>query len=219
MGTTVEDLINIEPEDISTSTQALFCFCLDTSLSMMGKKIKTINSCMEKFIKDNSEDVFNSNMTNICIVTFGDTEPKVVQKFDNIKNVKFKKLEPNGGTHMAAGIELAINKILEERKKWESRGTTFYKPLLIIMSDGKSDDNLKAIAKKEKQLIEDGKFNVSCVGFDIENDAEAKKDLQMVCPNKKIETADSFNMENYFQRLSRSVSNTSRQFAGPIEDF
>ncbi len=87
------------------------------------------------------------------------------------------------------------------------------------MSDGKSDDNLKMIAKKEKQLIEEGKFNVSCVGFDIENDAQAKKDLQMLCPNKKIETTDSFNMENYFQRLSRSVSNTSRQFAGPIEDF
>lgn len=216
---TIDDLMNIEPENISTSTQALFCFCLDTSLSMMGKKIKTINECMKKFIKDNSEDVFNSNITNICIVAFGGIEPKVIQEFDNIKNITFKKLEPNGGTHMAAGIELAIKKILDERKKWEERGVTFYKPLLIIMSDGKSDDNLNAMSKREKMLIEDGKLNVSCIGFDIENDAEAKKDLQQVCPNKKIETADSFNMENYFQRLSRSVSNTSRQFAGPIEDF
>ena len=216
---TLEELMNIEPEDISTATQAIICFCLDTSLSMLGNRIKTLNSCVERFIKENSSDVFNSNITNVCIVSFGGIKPKLVQKFDNIKNISFTKMVSDGSTHMAAGVKMAINEILSERKKWEDRGTGCYKPILVIMSDGKADDDLRLIAKETTRLISDGKLKTLCVGFDIENDELAKKDLQMFSPNKPIYTANEFSMENFFQELSRSVSNTSRQFAGEIEDF
>lgn len=196
-------------QNVPVLTQALICFCIDTSLSMM-RRIRTINTCLERFIQENSENEFNGNIANICIVSFGGVEPQMIQKFDNIKNIDFKKLTANGGTHMATGIDMAIDKILRERKRLEKRGVSFYKPLLVIISDGGSDDSLTELAKKEKKLIKEDNFDVTCIGYDIENDEQAKLDLQSLSPDEEIRLADSSYIELYFETLTETISSLNK---------
>lgn len=220
MNYTIDELKNIEFEDVAISTQALICLCLDTSYSMrMSGKIDALNKCVRDFIVTNANDIYKSNMINLCIVTFGGEKGKVIQEFKRIDNIEFENLVANGGTAMSSGVTLSLDKIEEEKAKWKERGLKTYKPILIIMSDGKSDEDLSEVVKRENNLIATNKIDAYCVGIGIENDLSAKKDLAKFCPKRKIETTDEFGINDFFERLSRSMSNLSKSFAGEMKGF
>ena len=218
MNYTIEELTNIEIEDIAISTQALVCLCLDTSYSMrMNGKIDALNKCVRDFITTSTNDIYKSNMINLCIVTFGGIQAKVIQNFERIDRIHFEDFIANGGTAMANGVSLALDEIEKEKAKWKERGLRTYKPILIIMSDGKSDDDLSKVVERENKMIATNKIDAYCVGIGIENDISAKKDLAKFCPKRKIETTDEFGINDFFERLSRSMSNLSKSFAGEVK--
>ena len=219
----VDDLIPIEEEDIGSAVQAIVCFCLDTSYSMQGRKIKTLNEVVNNFIAKNREDVFNANMLNLSIVAFGGLEAKTIQEFANIRKVNKQEFVAGGKTHMSDGVEKAINLILNEKQRLNEIGVSTYKPILIIMSDGQPNESIDNVSKRLKELICNKKINVYCVAYNSDADNEQdKKDafatLQTLT-NKKVETANEFSVEELFLKLSRSISNMSRSFAGDIEDL
>ncbi len=218
MNYTIDELKNIEIEDIAISTQALVCFCLDTSYSMqMNGKIGALNKCVRDFITASTNDIYKSNMINLCIVKFGGREAKVVQEFKRIDKIQFEDLKADGGTAMANGVTLALDEIEKEKAKWKERGLKTYKPILIVMSDGKSDEDLSEVVKRENHLVATNKIDAYCVGIGIENDLSAKKDLAKFCPKRKIETTDEFGINDFFERLSRSMTNLSKSFAGEMK--
>lgn len=220
MNYTIDDLTNIEIEDIAISTQALVCLCLDTSYSMkMNGKINSLNKCVRDFITTSTNDIYKSNMINLCIVTFGGTQAKVVQHFEKIDKINFENLIADGGTFMANGVSLALNEIEKEKAKWKERGLRTYKPILIIMSDGESDEDLSAVVERENRMIASNKIDAYCVGIGIEDNISAKRDLAKFCPKRKIETTDEFGINDFFERLSRSMSNLSKSFAGEVKEL
>ena len=220
---TIDDLMPIEEEDIGSAIQAIVCFCLDTSYSMQGKKMNVLNEVVNNFIYKNKNDICNCNMLNLSIVTFGGIEPKIVQNFANIKNVDEQEFRASGGTHMSSGIEIAIDLITKEKQRLSEKGISTYKPILIIMSDGKPDESIDAIGLKLKNLNSKKKINTYCIAYNSDGDSETDKReafaaLQKLT-NKKVETANEFNIDDLFLKLSRSMSNMSRSFAGDIEDI
>ena len=219
----IDDLMPIEEEDIGSAIQAVVCFCLDTSYSMQGKKIKALTEVVNNFILRNKNDICNSNMLNLSIVTFGGIEPKIVQNFANIKSVDEQEFKANGGTHMSDGVKLAISLIKEEKQILSEKGVSTYKPILIIMSDGKPDESIDGISMELKTLSNKKKINTYCIAYNSDNDSEKDKkdalDALQKLTNKRVETANEFNIDDLFLKLSRSMSNMSRSFAGDIEDI
>lgn len=219
----IDDLIPIEDEDIGSAIQAIVCFCLDTSYSMQGQKIRVLNDVVNNFIQKNKNDICNSNMLNLSMVTFGGSESKVVQDFTNIKNVEEQDFKANGGTHMSKGIETAIKLINSEKQRLSGRGVSTYKPILIVMSDGRPDEPIDEVALELKALAKKKKINTYCIAYNSDNDSKQDKEeafaaLQKLT-NKKVETANEFNIDELFLKLSRSMSNLSRSFAGDTEDI
>lgn len=220
---TMDDLQPLQENDIKTKKQAIICFCLDTSYSMQGKKITALNKAINNLISTNREDPYNSDMLDMAIVIFGGIKPKVILPFANVKDVENQKFKAAGGTHMAEGIEMAIELITEEQTKFKEMGTTFYHPILYIMSDGKPDDSIDSVASKIKELINNKKLKTFCVAYNNDDDSEQNKKAALETleklTNEEVITSNDIDIDELFLNLSRSMSEVSRSFAGEVEDF
>lgn len=205
---------------IAVAKQFLVCLCLDTSYSMLdNNKIGKLNNCVKNFIETNVKDPYNASSLNICIVTYGGDKAKVIQEFTNVKKIDYKDLSPSGATAMGDGVKLALDKIMAERAFYKKMGVQMHKPILLIMSDGRSTDDIDEALEYEKNLLDQHKVSVSCIGIGIENDKEAIEELKLFSPkDKDIIMINDFEMDRLFRELSMSITGVSRELTGACDD-
>lgn len=205
---------NLGLDDIASAKprQVLVCLCLDCSYSMRTNgKIDQLNKSVRKFIEQNAKNPYSCNELDLCIIAYGGDSPKVVCDFTNIQKVYFEDLKANGITPMGEAVNLALDKIIEERKLLRQEGTAIAKPLLFIFGDGKDSfpdgEAMKEAVANTQALVSANKLNVECVGvgnFD-------KSDLERFCPGKEVITFKELEMEQVFEMLSKSTEELSTE--------
>ncbi|NJK96721.1 MAG: VWA domain-containing protein, partial [Bacteroidales bacterium] len=81
------------------------------------------------------------------------------------------KLKPEGGTLLGTALKKACYAFTEQKNKKARRS-------IILLGDGRSDDNVPAILKelKEKNAL----IQCECIGFDIVNDKAAEEQLKQI---------------------------------------
>lgn len=108
---------------------------LDVSSSMQGEPIAALNQGLSAFQAEVARDTLASRRVEVAIVTFG-TGAKVVQDFVTVDQFQPPELQANGQTHMASGIQTALD-LLERRKTtYKSNGVAYYRPWLFLITDG-----------------------------------------------------------------------------------
>lgn len=114
----------------------LACVLLvDTSGSMEGDAIESLNESINQFKKQTAKDPMAQKRVDIAIIEFND-HANVVQDFVPISKMEPIKLEAGGLTNMAEGINLAIDKVKERNRFYASLGTPCFKPWIFMISDG-----------------------------------------------------------------------------------
>lgn len=114
----------------------LACVLLvDTSGSMEGDAIESLNESINQFKKQTAKDPMAQKRVDIAIIEFND-HASVVQDFVPISKMEPIKLEAGGLTNMAEGINLAIDKVKERNRFYASLGTPCFKPWIFMISDG-----------------------------------------------------------------------------------
>lgn len=116
---------------------------LDTSGSMAGDPIDSLNRAISDFKEQTSLDEHAQKRVDIAIVEFND-EARVVQEFTPLPLMQPIKLTAGGCTAMGAGIELAIDKVKERYRFYASMGTPCFKPFIFLITDGEATDDLKS---------------------------------------------------------------------------
>ncbi len=154
---------------ISKSARPLPVFLLlDTSGSMAGYKIKTLNNAVREMIVDFQNERMTEVALNLCVITFGGSA-NVHTELAPLKNVEFANLTASGMTPMGGALKLASN-IINDKEKVSSKG---YRPVVVLVSDGMPNDSWqqpleefltgKRTSKCEKWALgigEDCDFNV-----------------------------------------------------------
>jgi uncharacterized protein YegL len=108
---------------------------LDVSSSMQGPSITALNEGLKAFQQEVSRDVIAARRVEVAIVTFA-SEAKTVQDFVTVDQFAAPELTALGQTHMAAGIEMALD-LLEQRKvTYRQNGVAYYRPWLFLITDG-----------------------------------------------------------------------------------
>lgn len=124
---------------------------LDTSGSMSGQPIESLNKAINEFKEKTSLDELAQKRVDIAIIEFNDT-PSVVQEFTPISQMGEIKLEAGGCTAMGAAINLAIDKVKERNRFYASFGTPCFKPWIFMITDGApTDDISSAIARIQEE--------------------------------------------------------------------
>lgn len=108
---------------------------LDTSGSMSGDPINSLNNAIKDFKTKTSMDDLAQKRVDIAIITFDD-HAQLVQDFTPISQMETKELKTGGCTNMPEGINLAIDKVKERNRFYASMGTPCFKPWIFMISDG-----------------------------------------------------------------------------------
>lgn len=121
---------------------------LDTSASMSGAPIEALNRGLRVFQADVNQDDLASRRVEVAIVTFGNGGVKKIQEFVTINNFEPSILTAGGTTPMGAAIKTALKMLRERKNQYNENGIPFYRPWVILITDGAPSDNWQEAAEQ-----------------------------------------------------------------------
>ena len=207
------EALRLKDEEMASNkaTRALICLCIDASFSMNGERITTVNQEIDKFLKNMYNNKTARDAVEICIVSFSDTV-ELLCNFGPIQNA----MEANNTikamgtrTSLGAGVECALGALDKEIANLEAGGNRYYKPWLIIISDGEATDQMHC-EKICKDVIErqcKGKLKVKCLSMGDVKDTETLRKFSL---EGIVEQINCIQAMEFFAMLSRSVSAASQ---------
>ena len=116
-------------------------FILDVSGSMVGAPINELNKGLQAFKSAIQNDSTAAARLDVAVVSF-DSETRVEHDFGLINNdYQMPVLESRGSTAMVDAVRMGLQ-LIDGRKKWyKSSGQTYYRPYVILITDGYPDPN------------------------------------------------------------------------------
>ena len=139
---------------------------LDTSGSMSGAPIASLNKAINDFKEQTSMDELAQKRVDIAIIEFNDSA-RVVQDFTPLPQLQPVTLSATGCTAMGAGINLAIDKVKERNRFYNDMGTPCFKPWIFMITDGAPTDDISAARQRildEESKGSHGKLKFWAVG-------------------------------------------------------
>lgn len=130
---------------------------LDTSSSMDGDPIDSLNNALRDFKEKTSLDEFAQKRVDVAIVEFNNGA-RVVQDFTPISKMKPVTLVASGCTDMGAGINLALDLVEERNRFYDNMGTPCFKPWVFMITDGLPTDDISAARERIKIRESKGKY-------------------------------------------------------------
>ena len=201
----IDNTKDIMPENVGERHFPIVLL-LDTSGSMAGKGISELNEGLRFFGKCLNEDTMALGRAEIAIVSFG-TGVQIETPFTPASLYEAPILSTGGLTSLNEGIEVALELIEERKTTYKLAGISYYRPLLILISDGYATDGSYVEAKMRlKEYINARK--VSFIPLAI-NGADIKY-LQDYYPadnhQRIVLLLKDYNFRDVFEWLSESIS-------------
>lgn len=120
---------------------------LDTSYSMNGAPIASLNKAINDFKEQTSMDELAKKRVDVAIIEFNDSA-RVVQDFVPLSQMQPVTLSANGCTAMGEGINLAIDKVKERNRFYNEMGTPCFKPWIFMITDGLPTDDISGASQR-----------------------------------------------------------------------
>lgn len=174
---------------------------LDTSSSMIGAPIASLNKAINDFKEQTSMDDLAQKRVDIAIIEFNDTA-RVVQDFTPLSQMQPVTLSATGCTAMGAGINLAIDKVKERNRFYNDMGTPCFRPWIFMITDGAPTDDISAARQRildEESKGAHGKLKFWAVGVPGYN-----KDV-LTSLTKRCIALNEANFKGIFDWLSESM--------------
>ncbi len=178
---------------------------LDTSGSMHGEPINELNKALNRFKFEVCEDKTTREVLDVAIVEFN-TFVRVVQQFVPVEHMEPVSFEAMGGTNMASAIELAVDMVDEQARKYRRAGAEPYKPWILMITDGYAHD-IDNIAERIHRLEDEQKLNFLSAGV-IGHDP---KTLHKLSRQKvmKLRDYDFSTLFDWVRKSMRAISTSS----------
>jgi uncharacterized protein YegL len=210
-----QDLMVLRQQDLvsNPTTRLPICLCLDTSRSMKGNPILELKKGIDFFFQAIKDDEIAKYSIEISIIVFGNKVEKILD-FKNMDAQEMPKLIAKGGTLMGEGISLALD-ILEQRKKeYSNKGIDYYQPWIVLMTDGRSGDNLNDSIRKVTNLANKAKLTLFPIAIGSKADTKSLKELSTLKNNMILKVKNPKYFQDLFMWLSQSVISVSQSTPG-----
>ncbi len=188
--------------------KCLVLLVLDTSYSMDQDPIKELNRGLIDFAEGIKRDSTARKRVEIGIITF-DSEIRCIQEPALVDDFTMPTLSVNGTTKLVDGIRTAIN-FVEARKDWYRRnGLDFYRPHIILISDGApdNDQDIKGLSQEIKIGAQGKHFVFMPVGVIGADQKILQQISQSEYPPVPLE---GYEFGKFFKWLSKSIGSVSK---------
>lgn len=143
-----DDFMN--PAPLAKKTMVLF-FMIDTSGSMSGEKIQSVNEAIREvipIIKDISNDNADAEI-KLAVQTFDSFVNWVTPSPVDLNTYKYQDLSANGGTELGGACSELASKL--DKKAFLSSQVGNFAPVIILLSDGEPNPGYQAGLNALKQ--------------------------------------------------------------------
>jgi uncharacterized protein YegL len=211
-------LTNVERESVPHKTMALF-FLIDTSGSMYGTRIGSVNSAIEQTLEKLREmNADNADAEiEVAILEFSSgarwLTPNGPMKVDNYY---WSDLDADGLTSMGEAFKM-LNEKLSAKSGFMQRASGSFAPVLFLMSDGEPTDDYKSNLAK---LQNNGWFKAAVkVALAIGDDATDSV-LQEFTGSREgvVRVPDGKNAGEKLAKMVQFIAVTSSQVASNPTD-
>jgi uncharacterized protein YegL len=137
---------------------------LDTSGSMYGRPIQELNEGIRTFKQELMSDPLATKRVEIAVVTFGPVT--VDNSFQTVPFFQPSMLTANGDTPMGAAITAAIDLVTKRKQEYKSHGVAYYKPWIILITDGAPTDSWANAARMVKEGEDRKAFAFFAIGVE-----------------------------------------------------
>jgi uncharacterized protein YegL len=125
---------------------------LDTSASMRGLPIAALNAGLGHLRDSLREDALASRRVEVAIVTF-DSEVTLAHDFTTADVFDPPRLEADGETHMAEGIEQALGLVETRKEQYRAAGVPYCRPWLFMVTDGEPQGESEAVVERAAACV------------------------------------------------------------------
>ena len=180
---------------------------LDTSQSMKDSgAIRELNKGIVTFIDSLKDEPVASRRVEVAIVTFGNGDVQLQQDFTCAADLQPPTLEAGGNTPLGKALNKSLDLVEDRLKKHKKDNRNYYRPWLVIMTDGEPTDSWESSAKRASRQEESK--NLIC--FPIGVGDEIKVDtLNQISPRGGIKLK-GYNFSDCFLWLSASLHTVSQ---------
>jgi uncharacterized protein YegL len=185
---------------------------LDTSFSMEGAPIASLNAGLATFRSNLLEDPVATKRVEVAIVTFNSTA-EVLQDFVTVDNFEAPVISHLGGaTCMCAGVEKGLSLLQERKALYRQNGIAYYQPWLFVITDGQPTESagtIRATSARVKDEETKKKLAFFAIGVEGAN-MELLRSFSLRPPAKMT----GLNFTSLFVWLSASMQRLSASKAG-----
>ena len=194
-------------EPINYEQKCLCVLVLDTSGSMNADNaIGQLNQGLQTFKSQIMNDETARDRLEIALVSFN-SEIKVELQPSLISEIEMPTLKASGQTQLVRAIEEAQQVIKDRKDYYKSKGLTYYRPWIVVMTDGDpypANQDIDGIAQKIQEDADAKKyvFFMIGVGNEVHDDVLSKLTTSQF-PAMRM---DAVNFAEFFQWLSASAT-------------
>ncbi len=194
------------PTIVSANEPHMACLLLvDTSGSMYGERIGSVNEGINRFKEDVCKDEKTRSILDIAIVAFN-SQVEVIQNWCPISYMEPVQLNADGGTDMEGGLRVAIDMVRERsRFYYTETGTTPYKPWIVMITDGYPNGSIDSIADEIADLDANGKLHL----WTLAVEGADTRILNKLCGGKRALILHGYDFTGFFDWLNKSMRSVS----------
>ncbi len=191
---------------------------LDTSSSMFGNAIRSLNEGVRRFKEAVAADPIAQKRVDVALVTFN-TTVNVISDFVPISQMPTPELEAEGLTNMAEGIQTAIDLVKRRTEMYQTLGTPCHKPWIFMITDGESTSDTFAMEQASIRIkLEEEKGTHGRLAFWALGTGDYDADEIFQLTPRVLELRDE-NFNGIFNWLSESMSTISQSQIGEQIEF
>lgn len=208
--------------DFTTETASNFeqkCLCvlvLDVSGSMRGEPIRALNAGLKDFYEDIYKDDTKSQKIELSIITFNENVNSI-QEPALVENFTMPTLSAWGGTAMVDAVNEAIDKVAARKEWYKAQGIPYYRPWIILMTDGEPDEfqDVIGLSSKIKDDTTHKKYQFMPIAVEGAN-MDIMKQISGTIPPMKLKDTK---FSDFFQWLSCSIGTVVNSHEGDKVSF
>lgn len=187
---------------------------LDTSGSM-GERgptgevaIVELNRGLKILEAELNQDELAARRVEVCVIGVG-LDVKVINDFVVANAWSAPVLEPVGATPLGEGLILALDMLDERKKTYKANGISYYRPWILLVSDGAPTDDVSLAATRIKAAEASKSLAFFAVGID-----GADMGVLNALGSRSAQQMDGMKFKELFVWLSASQARVSGSRVG-----
>lgn len=181
----------------------------DTSGSMSGAPINSLNAGLAAFTEEVYKDEIASLRVEVALVTFGPV--RLTQDFVTIDKFVPPQMRADGVTPMGEAIEYALDMLQDRKETYKNNGIQYYRPWVILITDGAPTDSWQNAAGRMRQAEAQRRLLFFAVGV---QGADMNTLRQIAPPERPPVLLNGLDFKSMFQWLSTSMKRVSSSQVG-----